>query len=751
MAMQQHMEEKKNQHSAAAGKKEGPLLPVEMWHLILGQHPMPLADLLSLSTSSKRLHMIVRCSGMIFLKASSSAAGWPTRHFKSLLGPPYSLRMWPLDVNLPLPKPLEHLSSNIAQMEQQSRYQRLLQCMYGSNDHPPLAPNLYEIPIDSSDDSLQSDSDSDSAIEDEEEEEEINDAAMMTDGEWPPAPHMVYCEEKQMWKLIPRNNINGKLRELMSPSNAEKPKLKRLAIAYTCYISELANFLRVAGMPITLTELELPYSGICAQMLPQTLQRCVLPHSSFKCSLLPFPRSLTYLHVHSLRSAFGSPLNLGTLILNHVSTSFDEIASYLPPAITSLTYPAPIKRKQFKLIPNTIRHLGADLSRIDNGDVIFLPRQVRSLEILKVAGGGSEIDFGEFFKNLPRNLESLVLNNMTLRDADVASLPPNLTFLDFKSNVVGLTHQSFSLLPENLKTRVFSLPKLYKPAMAHHYIETFPQPDWLELEWPKWLSRSLAVTSCGVLPRNMLKLVVDACDWSGPSLKSLPPHLEMLEMSRTVHLEAKDVSRLPRSLKELRVPYAEVRHEFFAPLPRGLQTLVMRGGYSFRTLDLGVELDLPPNLTRLYVSYPFSKHTAVQIPRSVTDLSLERTQMFNEIVLLLPTALTRLSSPDDVSFSDDGIPFLPSSLLILQLEVNSRITNKNLKDLPRGLQALSLPSNNAITDEGVKDLPRTLLQINLQQNTNLTDAAFDDWPPFLACADFTIQSSYKPSAVHDNS
>jgi len=107
----------------------------------------------------------------------------------------------------------------------------------------------------------------------------------------------------------------------------------------------------------------------------------------------------------------------------------------------------------------------------------------------------------------------------------------------------------------------------------------------------------------------------------------------------------------------------------------------------------------------------------------------------------------------NVVVSDDDMKLFPSSLTVLDLGFDQKLTNNAIKNLPRGLKQLKLchanvgnvginylppilthltfKNSNRVTDVGLKNLPNTLTHLDLYSNNSISDKGIRNLPPNL--------------------
>ncbi|KAF2068518.1 hypothetical protein CYY_010157 [Polysphondylium violaceum] len=242
---------------------------------------------------------------------------------------------------------------------------------------------------------------------------------------------------------------------------------------------------------------------------------------------------------------------------------------------------------------------------------------------------------GEIHPNsLPASLTDLRLSYATNFSVTVLSLPNTITKLYIKQSPKSKNSKLNVLLPSSLTDlQLMDSPQL---------VECNPLPAGL---------KKLQLSNSDLSPTNIVPLGVTDLSYSFNDYKALYPH------------------HLPTSLIHLHLH----SHLQTISLPH-LRTLD-----HLKELQMGSSLDLtylPPNLTKLSVEIPLSDTTNIQLPNTITDLTLWMTELtlFGDI------------HPDFISVSDSKLPLL-QTLTIVGNESNS-LTIDNLDFLPNSVTSI---------------------------------------------------------------
>lgn len=197
-------------------------------------------------------------------------------------------------------------------------------------------------------------------------------------------------------------------------------------------------------------------------------------------------------------------------------------------------------------------------------------------------------------------------------------------------------------------------------------------------------------------------------------LQAFPPTLKHLSIILS-HINDSDVPLLPAGLQTLSLSQHVISGDHFHQLPRNLTWLELRGSYSTKHL-----IDLPQSLTKLSIG--ISEITSVSLgalPRTLLDLHLiPRTDLCEGDLAMLPPGLTKLTINPAKAVPTDSLHVLPRSLLHLTLDSLPNASEDTLKSLPRGLASLNLPNTQRL--DSIEDLPPHLIEFQAPLLTSLT-------------------------------
>lgn len=226
-------------------------------------------------------------------------------------------------------------------------------------------------------------------------------------------------------------------------------------------------------------------------------------------------------------------------------------------------------------------------------------------------------------------------------------------------------------------------------------------------------------------------------------LMALPASLKHLSVVLS-HIKDEHVPLLPVGLRTLSLSQHEITGESFHHLPRHLTTLELRGSYS--TKDL---VDLPQSLTKLSIG--ITELTPVSLgalPRSLVELHLiPRIDISESDLELLPPGLTKLTINPAKSIPTDSLHALPRTLRHLTLDSLPNASEDTIKSLPRTLSSLSLPNTQRI--DSIDDLPPHLLELQAPLLSSLTIDDIIKLPRYLRVLITPLLKGVPASAMKD--
>ncbi len=159
-----------------------------------------------------------------------------------------------------------------------------------------------------------------------------------------------------------------------------------------------------------------------------------------------------------------------------------------------------------------------------------------------------------------------------------------------------------------------------------------------------------------------------------------------------------------------------------------LKALDLTGCYGITNEGLK---NLPKNLNHLILNQLNVNNNGLQfLPKTLISLDLFNCNQITDVGLKnLPRGLERLNL-STTKITDSGLVLLPPNLKKLDLSYCNNITNNGIKALPRKLQSLDIRGCRKITDEGLKNLPPEMTHLSLE-NPEITNEGLNLLPSTL--------------------
>lgn len=356
---------------------------------------------------------------------------------------------------------------------------------------------------------------------------------------------------------------------------------------------------------------------------------------------------------------------------------------------------------------------------------------------------------------VPKNLETLVLAKEGIISSTVESLPETLTSLDIR-RLFGL---SFSRLPKHFPSSLKELkiatkaelkyvllsPKLETLVIADRMLDA--AQACLSENVKRWVDYFGCVASpigtgnkaCREGPISVTRIDAPRLHMefglvSGESsdqdsvngegvfgrdeersshsnlMMTFPDALTDMNFVLVPNHGNADLARLPSNLVRLKIAIPDIiRHRFdYRLLPQRLTSLSLNQC----GLNTSVLRVLPRTLKTLRISC-----SSTELKEDHADRTFS--MAFPEYLADIPPSLTHLAIRDVKEFAP-ALPYLPGTILVLDLERENSIDDFCLHLLPRHLHTLRLPQNTQSFCKRLADLPRTLTELDLSR-ANLHD------------------------------
>lgn len=417
-------------------------------------------------------------------------------------------------------------------------------------------------------------------------------------------------------------------------------------------------------------------------------------------SLLVFFRQLRVLDI-TFPDSFHPPCLQGFSILN------------LPPTLQEMTLEAD-QVHNFFASPHDAQTLMTGLSA-------HFP-DMTHLTLLSLNIGGW---VGRNMDALPNSLRFLTLEHLIAESGSFSLCLPYLeTFsvldrCDFPASCV-------EKLPSRLK-------HLYLPGEAKLSLEpVFELPKELETLhiFGSDALKSNAVIS--VLPRSLRVFSVSVSDFSDGFERSLPPDLTTLRLGVGKLVSERSFAGLPRSLTSLLLTSTNciICDHGVEDLPRSLKELSM----PFGQFSVDCAPHLPPSLTSLIIpTSDIPDEFIRELPRSLLELDVQYSpNLTNRCVSSLPPLLTKLSIGYCDKLTDKACGDFPRTLKYLYMHVSEHWNDPNeIGLLPPSLLSFQASELKSLSNDCIPALPRTLTELIIPLCMRVTADCVPDLPPNL--------------------
>lgn len=430
----------------------------------------------------------------------------------------------------------------------------------------------------------------------------------------------------------------------------------------------------------------------------------------------------------------------GNVVLNYKLCNQGGVTSYSRQwNETTAWKPSPIIRRS-RLICDFDVHVSefAPSSKFGNPDELLnsLPASLRSLRLAASNALSVLTGTNATFESRPTFLAKLTTINLCERF-------PSLNRLTIDARA-GMTIQFFHTLPRNLETLVLEGVSV---ALDESKLPPFPatlrvfQTDavliFSTLDSPRVLPATLEELRCHttlqdgilkMLPRKLTKLCLSHVTTRGRDTgildwKDLPEQLLHFWINRK-HFTPQEMADMPRSLTYLMLDTSACLDDSFVPhLPPGLTKLCM--GYG---ITVEKEWNMLPRTLKWFgdgPSYCLLPSQLSLLPPALTRFEYTHQELDANGVAALPRSLRRLKLQ---GLSDAEVPFLPPCLT--ELTLNSETCSENgIAQLPQSLRYLCF-NGTALEREGCfANLPRSLTRLVLRHvHSNVPPSALASLP-----------------------
>jgi hypothetical protein len=137
---------------------------------------------------------------------------------------------------------------------------------------------------------------------------------------------------------------------------------------------------------------------------------------------------------------------------------------------------------------------------------------------------------------------------------------------------------------------------------------------------------------------------------------------------------------------------------------------------------------LPSTLTDLALSFNGYRSEDIKcLPSNLKKLELRVDLVTDEMLKVLPPNLIELRIENSHNITNQGLKFLPSSLIKLDLlfsDKNCMLTNSDMQYIPSTIKTLCFNHNKNITDEILRYIPSTLTELHIYNCYQLKDEGF---------------------------
>jgi hypothetical protein len=431
---------------------------------------------------------------------------------------------------------------------------------------------------------------------------------------------------------------------------------------------------------------------------------------------------------------------LDTLELHGNASELTEPLVVFPPCLTRLDLGSAHIRHAtdfVKSLPTSLTSLKIDQNTMQDADISSLPQGLLCLSM-----GFSKLLTPQFVKLLPEGLQRLSFASAIFEArAVLAELPPNLQLLSWSTRQLILA-DSDSLLPISLPLSLTELALTQVLPGSDNILPCNLPPTLRRLE-VFGVKLGLPTTPSDLLPQ----LTSYSGDFITPStakfLQMLQPKLSHLHLRTATQIRAQEFAVFPPGLNSLLIEGEtwELDDECIIQLSRACPTLqeltVNAASATWRCVEF---------LPRTLVQLDCSTNMDILSPTSITNLPCDlrlllvgrQSQFTSSCVPHLPKNLEWFHA-SSLEIVDEDIALLPRSIRSLRISQGgpkserAALSSACVKTLPPRLTALTILSTTSFDDSCISDLPRSLVALRLPQTFSITQSSLHRLPIGLHC------------------
>jgi hypothetical protein len=390
-------------------------------------------------------------------------------------------------------------------------------------------------------------------------------------------------------------------------------------------------------------------------------------------------------------------------------------------------------------------------------DFFDLPR---TLKVFRVGSFFTQTLGSATIKGLPEGLLDFGLSSqLTISDEDVANLPPNLTRLSGSCCPIPNSLKALASLPRSLTYMQYipsrasleaieALPRGLEYFCSTDDVTSFSGASLLS-KLPTTLTdiscfsmRAMVLNSStqSLLPRSLTKIRAFSIDLTSCNPLSWPPEIKHMEFKDDMNPALCPWSNLPSTLDflALKLTIATAPLSFLG-MPNTLKTLNVWA--RSREYTIGVT-DLPASLRITRISgFRISRDCISLLPSKLVNIRIQSdSKLTDSDVAYMPRTLQTLSLLREGKLTPECFGFLPRNLHTFAASISGDITGAHTTALPDKLQVLTLNSGTQrfVDEEAVAGLPRKLEFLDIRQ---LDGAFFSSLPPKLSSLRITMEGN----------